>query len=112
MHQSADRVFGLKPDANSTRECIGHKRWVADLDELDRDWAIGEPVTLRPSKLRGQARFSGASRPQDGEKTGMSQQTPQFTHFLLASDEGGKPHGETRGERSRPSILVVTSSSG
>jgi hypothetical protein len=44
MHQSANGIFGLKPDTRGTRECIGYKRWVADLDELDRDLAIGEPV--------------------------------------------------------------------
>src|SRR3989442_8128446 len=95
MYQSADGVFGLKPDAGGSRECIGYERWVADLEELDRDLAFGEPMSLRSSKLRGQAGLSGASRPQDGQKTGVSQQAAQLTHFLLASDEAGKPQGGT-----------------
>jgi len=87
MYQSGNGVFGLKAYASGTRECIGHEGWIADLDELDRDLAIGEPVGLRPSKLRSQPRLSGASRPQHGQKTGVSEQAAQLTHFLLASDE-------------------------
>ena len=111
MHQSANGIFGLKPDTRGTRECIGYERWVADLDELDRDLAIGEPVALRPSKLRGQARLSSASRPQHGQKTGVSQQAAKLTHFLPASDEAGKPQGDTSGSPHNP-ILVLRSSSG
>src|SRR6267142_4134432 len=111
MYQSADGVFGLKPDAGSTRVCIGYERWLADLDELDRDLAIGEPVALRPSKLRGQARLSGAPRPQHGQKTGVSQQAAQLTHFPLASDEVGKPQGDASGSAHHPSILVRRSCS-
>src|ERR1700693_1304183 len=102
MHQGANGVFGLKPDAGGTRECIGYERWVADLDELDRDLAIGESVALRPSKLRGQAGLSGASRPQHGQKTGVSQKAAQLTDFLLASDEGGKPQRDTSGSAHGP----------
>ncbi len=97
MQQGTNRVFRLKPDAGGARECIGHERWVADLDELDRDLAIGEPMALRASKLRGQARLSGASRPQHGQKAGVSQQAAQLTHFLPASDEAGKSHWDNGG---------------
>ena len=91
MHQSANGVFGLKPDAGGTRECIGYERWVADLHELDRDLAIGEPVALCASKLRGHARLSRATWPQYGQKTGVRHQAAQLAHFLLAADEAGKP---------------------
>jgi len=97
MDQSADGVFGLKPDAGGTRECIGYERWLADLDELDCDLAIGEPVALRASKLRSQARLSGASRSQHGQKAGVSQEAAKLTHFLLASDEAGKAQGDGGG---------------
>src|SRR5438128_10832632 len=102
MHQSADCVVGLKPDAGGTRECIGYQCWVAPLDELDRDLAISEPVALRPSKLRSQARLSGASWPHHGQKTGVNQQSAQLTHFLFASDEAGKPQGDISGIRHHP----------
>jgi hypothetical protein len=49
MYEGANRVLRLKPNARTTRECIGYERWVADLDELDPDLAISEPVALRPS---------------------------------------------------------------
>jgi hypothetical protein len=97
MDQSANRIFSLKPDPGGTRECVGYERRVANLDELDRDLAVGEPVALRTSKLRGQARLSGASRPQHGQKTGVSQQAAQLTHFLPASDEAGKPQWDNGG---------------
>src|SRR5712692_7620695 len=106
MHQSADGVLGLKPDAGGTRECIGYERWVSDLDELDHDLAIGEPMALHPSKLGGQARLSGASRPQDGQKTGVSQKAAQLAHFLLPSDEVGEPPGDTSGSAHHVPILV------
>src|SRR5579859_4500686 len=106
MHQSANRIFGLKPDAGSTRECIGYERWVSDLDELDGDQAIDEAVAVGPSELSGQTRLSSASRAQDGQKTGVNQKAAQFTHFLFAADEGGKPRGDAGGSGHHQAILV------
>ena len=73
-----------------------------DLDELESDLAIGEPVALRTSKLRGQACLSGASRPQHGQKTGVRQNAAQLTHFFLASDEAGRAQGDTSGSAHDP----------